>query len=98
MLYSLDKHADLLAFDEKKSIFRKAGQGVSEFSNPVKDNSDYLAFTRSYSKFVYHSTFLCEPVLPRSQPIQICCTTIDKYANKTTIFTSLTPFFSSWEL
>ena len=47
-----------------------------------KDDSDYLAFketTWSYSKFecfVYCSTFLCEPVLPHSQPIQICCKTI----------------------
>ena len=44
-----------------------------------KDDSDYLAFketTWSYSKFVYRSTFLCEPVPLRSQPIQICCTTI----------------------
>ena len=42
-----------------------------------KDDSDYLAFketTWSYSKFVYHSTFLCEPVPPRSQSIEICCT------------------------
>ena len=45
----------------------------------VKDDSDYLSFketTWSYSKFVYRSTFLCEPVLQRSQPIQICCTMI----------------------
>ena len=38
-----------------------------------------LAFketTWSYSKFVYLSTFLCKPVPPRSQPIQICCTMI----------------------
>ena len=44
-----------------------------------KDDSDYLAFketTCSYSKFVYCSTFLCKPVLPRSQPSQICCTMI----------------------
>ena len=44
-----------------------------------KDDSDYLAFkenTWSYSKFVYRSTFLCEPVPPLSQPIQICCTTM----------------------
>ena len=42
-----------------------------------KDDSDYLAFketTWSYSKFVYRSTFLCEPVPPGSQPI--CCTTM----------------------
>ena len=44
-----------------------------------KDDSDYLAFketTWSYSKFVYRSTYLCQPVPPRSQPIQIYCTTI----------------------
>ena len=44
-----------------------------------KDDSDYLAFketTWSYSKFVYCSTFLCEPVPPGSPPIQIYCTTI----------------------
>ena len=46
-----------------------------------KDESDYLAFKETtwfYSEFVYHSTYLCEPVLLRSQPIQICCTTITK--------------------
>ena len=45
----------------------------------AKDDSDYLVFketTWSYSKFVYRSTFLCEPVPPCSQPIQICCTTM----------------------
>ena len=39
----------------------------------------YLAFketTWSYSKFIYRSTILCRPVPPRSQPIQICCTTM----------------------
>ena len=44
-----------------------------------KDDSDYLAFketTWSYSKFVYHSTFLCKSVPPLSQPIQICCMTM----------------------
>ena len=44
-----------------------------------KDDSDYLAFKETtwlYSKFVYRSTFLCKPVPPHSQPIQICCTMI----------------------
>ena len=33
--------------------------------NQFKDDSDYLAFKETtwlYSKFVYHSAFLCEPV------------------------------------
>ena len=39
----------------------------------------YLAFKETtwfYSKFVYRSAFLCKPVPPHSQPIQICCTMI----------------------
>ena len=49
---------------------------VSTHSFLGKDDSDYLAFketTWSYSKFVYRSTCLCEPVPLHSQPIQICC-------------------------
>ena len=34
------------------------------------------------SQFVYRSTFLCKPVPPRSQPIQICCTTITNMQTK----------------
>ena len=44
-----------------------------------KDDSDYLVFKETtwwYSKFVYSSTFLSEPIPPLSQPIQICCTTM----------------------
>ena len=39
-----------------------------------KDDSDYLAFKET--TWSYRSTFLCKPVSSRSQPIQICCTTI----------------------
>ena len=52
---------------------------LRNFQNPLKDDSDYLAFKETtwlYSKFVYRSAFLFEPVLPHSQPIQICCTMI----------------------
>ena len=62
----------------------------------IKDDSDYLAFketTWSYNKFVYQSSVLCEPVPPHSQPIQICCVyDYEKYANGTTIRTSLIHF------
>jgi hypothetical protein len=57
-----------------------------------------LAFketTLSYSKFVYSSTFLCEPVPLRSQPIQICCTTymqICKPNYDMYVFKVLSPF------
>ena len=60
-------------------VIRKYSEFAIVHSTEVKDDSDYLAFketTWSYIKFVYRSTFLCEPVLPRSQPIQICCTTM----------------------
>ena len=54
---------------------RKEQQKISK----DKDDSEYLVFKEtawSYSKFVYYSTFLCKPVPPGSQPIQICSTTI----------------------
>ena len=58
-------------------------QKYSQFNSScvIKDDPDYLASnsietTWSDSKFVYSSTFLCKPVPPHSQPIQICCTTI----------------------
>ena len=49
------------------------------FAHLFKNDSDYQAFKETtwwYSKFIYCSTILCQPVPPRSQPIQICCTTI----------------------
>ena len=49
------------------------------FAHLFKDDSDYQAFketTWSYSKFIYDSTILCEPVPPHSQPNQICCMTM----------------------
>ena len=52
---------------------------VSTVDLQSKDDSDWLPLkktTWSYSRFVYCSTFLCKPVLPCSQPIQICCTMI----------------------
>ena len=52
-----------------------------------KDDSDYLAFketTWSYSKFVYRSAFLCEPVPPLSAHSNLLYDH-NKYANGTTI-------------
>ena len=59
---------------EFRAIFDQTATAIYD-----KDDSDYLAFKETtwlYSKFVYRSTFLCEPVLLHSQPIQICCTTM----------------------
>ena len=64
------------------STYRRQAQWGDIIS---KDDSDYLAFketTWSYCKFVYRSTFLCKSVSTRSQPIQICCTTITNMQTK----------------
>ena len=71
----------------------------------IKDDSDYLAFKEtslSYTKFVYRSAFLCEPVPPLSAHSNFLYDD-NKYANGTTICTvwtvndvlsRSTPFFS----
>ena len=60
--------------DKTKALASFQAKGCIEVTG--KDDSYYLAFketTWSYSKFVYHSTCLCETVPLHSQPIQICC-------------------------